>query len=123
MTIIRYTLMKIYDKWEDPGDYPSNAGGSKKQAFLYLASIPGDVEILYEQPIKKMFLDGYTLADIAEFVSNDFYLCYKHAPCHTFTPYSVCKEDPPVNFVLDGIRFNSYEQVSVVGHFEIMSNV
>lgn len=45
MKVIKNTLTKIMDRWDDPGEYPSGAGGGPLPSHDYVAEVAGEVEV------------------------------------------------------------------------------
>ena len=45
MKTIKNTLEVEMDRWDDPGDYPSNAGAGPLPSYTFLAGLDGEVQI------------------------------------------------------------------------------
>ena len=43
MKLISNSLEPLYETWEDPGDYPSNAGQFPLPSYTYFAGLDGEV--------------------------------------------------------------------------------
>lgn len=60
MKIIENTLKPIIERWDDPGDYPSNAGSGPLPSHDYVAEVTGHVVIEIDSGQDLMTL-GYLL--------------------------------------------------------------
>ena len=49
MEIIENTLMCEYETWDDPGDYPSGAGGGPFPSYDFVGSITGYLTIQFSE--------------------------------------------------------------------------
>ena len=45
MKVIKNTLEPFVETWDDPGDYPSNAGSGPLPSYSFLAGMEGEVQI------------------------------------------------------------------------------
>ncbi len=43
MNIISNTLEPVIETWDDPGDYPSGAGGAPLRSYDYVADVSGEI--------------------------------------------------------------------------------
>lgn len=68
MKIVNDTLEVLVETWDDPGDYPSNAGSGPLPSYSYLAGIEG--ELVYELSHKE-YKD---YLDVIEKESLDFWM-------------------------------------------------
>jgi hypothetical protein len=48
MKIQSITFSPLVEKWDDPGDYPSNAGQFPLPSYYYLEAVEGDVKVKIE---------------------------------------------------------------------------
>lgn len=58
MQVIKDTLEPIIEQWDDPGDYPSGAGGGPLASYKYIAGCDGELTV------------EMTLADLLEAAEN-----------------------------------------------------
>lgn len=49
MKIISDTLQPVFETWDDPGDYPSNAGGGPLPSYQYLDGVDGEIRLELNQ--------------------------------------------------------------------------
>lgn len=66
MNTIENTLEREIETWDDPGDYPSGAGGGPLPSYQYVSGISGTIVIQLE--------DG-EYKDVLEFGEGDFGGC------------------------------------------------
>lgn len=45
MKLLKNTLEVLMDRWDDPGDYPSNAGAGPLPSYDFLAGMEGEVQL------------------------------------------------------------------------------
>lgn len=48
MRLERNTLAVEWDRWDDPGDYPSGAGSGPMRSFDYVADVTGEIVLILE---------------------------------------------------------------------------
>lgn len=124
MKVISNSLLRIYKSSEDAGDYPSNAGGSPKEPFLYLEEVAGNATLEYPESVKDTFVNEYTIADVHDFVSRDFYTLYRRSNQIGFGlkfNRSLPMDEENVKLAIDTISFDRRNSVSVTAHFELMN--
>jgi hypothetical protein len=61
MIIIKNDLEVEVDEWDDPGDYPSNAGSGPLPGYKYIGAVNGEVVLE---------LTDEELVDLPEFIDN-----------------------------------------------------
>lgn len=57
MRVIKSTLEPIIETWDDPGDYPSGAGGGPLPSHKYIAACDGEVVIELDADDVRQALD------------------------------------------------------------------
>jgi hypothetical protein len=56
MKILSDTLKPVIERWDDPGDYPSNAGQGPLPSYDFVAGIEGEIVLELESGD---FIDGF----------------------------------------------------------------
>ena len=48
MKVIQNTLEPVVERWDDPGDYPSNAGSGPLASYDYIAGCDGEIVLEFD---------------------------------------------------------------------------
>lgn len=68
MKELENTLSALIERWEDPGDYPSNAGSGPLPSFDYLAGMEGEVKFELTDEELTQFIEAVEVGEEQEWI-------------------------------------------------------
>jgi len=71
MQVISDTLTILVDSWDDPGDYPSNAGSGPLPSYDYIAGIEGELTVKLSFEELRGFCHAVACDELNDFVEQD----------------------------------------------------
>lgn len=84
------TLYPVWDRWDDPGEYPSGAGGSPLPSYSYIAEWAGNVRFPIRRELRQYAEEeNIPLAEVLNAELNERQGAFSCADFPQFTKWEV----------------------------------